>query len=138
MGSQGHVSNIMGIITSAKLTDKENVYTVNGKTVGMDGQRGAEFEGGVMSVDMNSPNLSIRILGHTTSMGSRHFEKKALVGYAFASEYYWANATELPSQEIIDGLKPLLVNELKEKLSLEVTVEQLKNYLLYNYDNNDE
>jgi len=79
--------------------------------------------------------LSIRFLGHSPSysmgMGSRHFEGKALVGFAVCNESYLDKASALPPLGQIMELGPRLIEAIKEKTGLELKEKDLGLHLLF-------
>ena len=148
MGTQGEIHNVLGIITPAELVVRDRLYSVNGRTVSTGNyEEPADFTEGdwLGSVNESIPCLRIRILGHTQSRGSRHFDSEsfkgnkgnALVGYVIANESYWAHATKLPSQSKIDLMIPGLVINIKDRLGLDVKESDLELYLVYDWDQGD-
>ncbi|GEM_PF-3317590 len=148
MGTQGEIHNVLGITTPAELVEKDKLYRVNGRTVAADRdlEGSADFDEGswLGGADLERPELKIRILGHTQGMGSRHFGEnlgdetgQALVGYVIANESYLAHATKLPSPSQIDTLRPRLVEDIKERLGLQIKPSDLELYLVYDWDQAD-
>ncbi len=90
MGTQGEIYNVLGLkIPATKLEDR--LYDVCGKRVSDWKFNGdADFKSEIKYSLLDNPELSIRILGHSTSdwLMGRHFEGHALVGYAVANESY--------------------------------------------------
>ncbi len=135
MGTQGEIYNVLGLkIPATKLDDR--LYDVCGRKVSdwkYTGEK--DFESGINQPDFENPKLSVRILGHDTSdyLMGRHFEGHALVGYAVANESYLNNATRLPSPEKIDGLKPILIQDIKLKLGFDAQIGDLEVFLVFDW-----
>jgi hypothetical protein len=137
MGIQGHVYNVLGLELEAKVEEEDALYTVEGKTVfnpcpdhpGNIRDKSSDFINDVMSVYPDRSELSILLQGVGGHYKGRHFNGRALVGYAVAQENNFYSSTELPSPEIIERLKPGLIVEIKEKLGLEVDPDNLRLYL---------
>jgi len=152
MGCQGDIYAVYGVVVEAKVDREEGedinpvMYSINGHTVCDEDMNedyaDAEFRNGVDgpgygAADLTKPlGLTTRILGHSAEhtymkMGSRHFDGDALVGYAVCDECYINGAAELPPMDDIAALGPKLVKEIKEKLGLEISLEQLRLHLLF-------
>lgn len=133
MGCQGEIYNIYGVIVDSKIEKHHQansvVYSVNGHTVCSDRNEISEFYGGIPSIDKKE--LCIRILGHSSWMGSLHFNGKALVGYVVANESYIDGSTVLPAMESIEALRPKLLKDIHKKLGLTVNKEDVKLHLLF-------
>ncbi len=139
MGTQGEIYNILGLKLPAEIVEKDKLYRVNGKTVAADEcqEADADFVNVIptVQVDLEHPNLVMRILGHNSAnwLKGEHFQGEALVGYVVANESYLAMATQLPHRNVIEGLKPRLVRDLKDQLGYEAKQEQLEIYLMFDW-----
>jgi hypothetical protein len=95
---------------------------------------------------MDDTELVIRVLGHSRrygggDMGARHVTEgfgsnvgkmgKALVGYVACCECYINGASKLPLMWEIEAEGPRLVSEIKEKLGLDIKIEELGLHLLF-------
>jgi len=151
MGCQGEIYNIYGVIVDAEevrsarlkcpnIDQNPILYAINGHTVtdaDLD-YPDAEFftcqESSVAGIGYGAntkPKFSIRILGHSNWMGSRHFDGKALIGYPVCNECYVDRASALPTMEEIAAMKPQLIRDIKEKLGLDIDPSDVQLYLLF-------
>ena len=144
MGTQGEIYNVLGIKVPAKVIKKDKTYKVLEKIVAGDDEVGdkADFIQGIPTQEINleSPELVVRILGHDLEMKGHHFGTalgdrigEALIGYPIANESYIARATELPTTHIIEGLKPRLIQDIKKQFEYSVKETDLKLYLVYDF-----
>jgi hypothetical protein len=137
MGSQGEIYNILGLKLPAEIVEKDKIYLVNGKTIAADEDQetDTDFVNVIPTapVDLKNPNLVTRILGHSYEdwLKGEHFRGQALVGYVVANEHYLDCATQLPQRDIIEGLRPRLIKDLKEKLDYDAKPDQLELYLMF-------
>jgi adenylate cyclase class IV len=141
MGTSGEIYNVLGVEVPAKVVKKDEVYQINGKTVAAneDIADATDFVNVIptQDIDLRDPTLVVRILGHskTDLLKGRHFKGKAIVGYPIANESYIDKATRLPEEDQIEALKPRLKAELKERLDLEVELDQIGTYLVFDWIN---
>lgn len=144
MGAQGKIYNVLGIKVTASVIKKDKTYNVLEKIIA--GDEDVEDKHDFVNViptraiNLESPNLIVRILGHDYAMKGRHFGNalgdtigEALIGYVIANECYSAHATELPPTHIIEGLKPRLVSEIQKQYGHSVKENDLKLYLVYDF-----
>lgn len=99
--------------------------------------------------DLSDAELSMVVLGHSGEhdgdMGALHFAKglgrktgkkgEALVGFTVAHECYLNSATECPPMDKIKEVGPRLISEIKDKLGLTVSPEDLRLHLLFDSRN---
>jgi len=141
MGCQGDVYLIFGLTVPATIKSKAGsgrdgwdtpvIYEINGKTVSHDWEaEDIDTEAGIMHVNLNEPELSIRVLGHNHEMGSRHFKGTALLGYTLANECYIDSASQVPEFSV-EKLGPLLVQEIKDQFGLTVDAKDFRLYLVF-------
>lgn len=151
MGCQGEIYNVYGIVVDAEFHcrgqgnsagwDNPVVYKVNGKLVSPD-EDGAEelleSRNEVLDhhaliptrgVDLENPELVTRIIGHDREMGSRHFKKKALIGYVVANESYINGVSEVA--EGYEKLSTRLIKDIKEDYGIAVKKKDLKLHLVF-------
>lgn len=139
MGCQGEIYNVLGVEVPAKIHRKkgENVwYNINGFVVGDDYEDDYDFYNGIPTncygaSDFKKLELVTRVIGHSSWMGDRHFEDKALVGVVVCNEAYIDRAAELPPMDQIEAVKPRVVKLINEKLSLDIKEEDLKLFLVF-------
>ncbi|MDP4012558.1 MAG: hypothetical protein Q8R00_03050 [Candidatus Nanoarchaeia archaeon] len=142
MGTQGEIYNVLGLKLSAEVVEEDKLYRVNGKlisTVGEIPKFGADLVHGSVKgtadVDLENPLLGIWLMGYGGYNKGRHFENEALVGYTVANESYINFAKKLPSFEILESLKPKLLEDIKTKLNFDAELNQLELYLLFDWIN---
>jgi hypothetical protein len=147
MGCQGEIYVIYGVEVDAKLERQvkrdENpvLYSINGHMLYDDNMgdfaEDAELYNGVQGPGYGAADLTkkleltTRVLGHSSWMGSRHFDGKALVGYGVGNECYMDSSSPLPPMDDIKALAPKLVAEIKKKLGLDINPDQLRLHLLF-------
>jgi len=153
MGTQGEIYAVYGAVVEASVGYQPGkdqnpvIYLINGHGV-CDDEDGAvsvldklAFEvdayNGITSYygesDLKDPKLCVRVLGHTSSMGSRHFDGKALVGYVVCNESYMASASPCPPMDKIKALGKRLVDEIREKLGLDIDTNELRLHLMFDW-----
>lgn len=137
MGTQGEVYNILGLKFPVETVKKDELYRVNGKTIAADVNQGPDVDLvnviPTVAVDLENPNLIVRLLGYDYEMKSHHFKDEALVGYVLANESYVANATALPPARKIDELRNRLVTDIHKKLGYKTQPNQLEIFLMFDF-----
>lgn len=92
---------------------------------------------GYGALDPDKQELSVRVLGHSGehsgNMGSRHFDGKALVGYAVSNASYMNGAEPVASIEKIQAVTPRLIADIEEKLGLIVRESDLGLHLVFDW-----
>lgn len=144
MGCQGEIYNVYGVVVPATINGKAAkytgpdlnspvVYNINGRTISDGYNEEYDHYQGIPTVpySVKDPALVIRVLGDSSSMGSRHFRDTALVGYPVANQCYLDFSTPLPSFADIEALKPALHKELKDKLGLDLDPNTFGLHLMF-------
>jgi hypothetical protein len=136
MGTQGEIYNILGVKVPVKEKDKGALYEVGNKTVWVDSKYygKADIEDGFGGLaDITKPKLNVKILHVDHEFGIVGTNIEALIGYAIANESYIAHAKVLPNDNVIKKLKPKVVADIKSTFGLEVKLDNIKLYLLYEF-----
>lgn len=150
MGCQGEIYVVYGVEVDAKVErqvdenrgrDPEVLYSINGHMLYDDNigdfAEDTEFYNGIQGPGYGAADLTkklkltTRVLGHSSWMGSRHFDGKCLVGYGVGNECYTDKSSPLPPMDDIKALAPQLVAEIKKKLGLDIDPKQLRLHLLF-------
>ena len=152
MGTQGEIYAVLGKKFPVKRADKNPksddepdklLYRLNGKIISISEDRpDTEFDildgfGGTPYLfDSQKLELRVKVLKVDAKFGDRNESMKnteALVGYAVANESYVTRAKALPPISQILSLRLLLVQDIKNKLGIEVPLSELELHLLYEF-----
>lgn len=137
MGTQGEIYVVLGLELPVEGTEDSEIYLLNGKKVlvGYNEDKKHDILGGFLNMTgIKKPELQVRILNYDNEYGEvGEFKGKALVGYPLANESYVASATRVPGNEVIEGLKPKLLSDLKDRLGVDAKLSDLELFLLYDF-----
>ena len=138
MGTQGEIYNVLGLRMPAKVMREDELYSINGKTVKASDTLTCQTDlvNGIptASVDLENPAFIVRLLGYKNNeLRGRDFESEALVGYVVANESYEGRSKVVPSQQILDVLKPRLIEDIRKKLGYDAKASELELHLMFDW-----